>query len=180
MAMKYSIIIVALFLCLTSNGQTFRSESSEVSFFSTAPLEDISAVNRDGSGIFDAEANKLAFLIPIQGFQFRKSLMQRHFNERFMNSDLYPNATFKGEVLDMDPDQYGKQQVRAQGDLTIRGVTRPVVIEGELTNLGKRVEMEAEFPVRLEDYDISIPKILFRNIAEIVDVKARFRFTADD
>lgn len=180
MAMRSFLFIAALFLCLVSKGQTFHSESSEVSFFSSAPLEDISAVNRNGTGIYKAESNKLAILIPIKEFRFKKSLMQRHFNERFMESDQYPNATFEGEMLEMDPKQYGRQQVKAKGNLTIHGVTQPVIIDGELTNLGDRLNMEAAFPVRLEDFGISIPKILFQNIAEVVDVKVRFEFIKNE
>ena len=106
--------------------------------------------------------------------------MQRHFNERFMESNQYPNATFEGEMLEMDPKQYGRQQVKAKGNLTIHGVTQPVIIDGELTNLGDRLNMEAAFPVRLEDFGISIPKILFQNIAEVVDVKVRFEFIKNE
>ena len=43
----------------------------------------------------------------------------------FFDVDKYPQATFKStKVIDLDGDKY-----QVEGDLTIRGVTRPVVLE---------------------------------------------------
>jgi hypothetical protein len=165
---------------LTVQGQGFQTVDSEISFYSSAPLEDIRAVNKEGSGLFNAETGALAFRIPINGFQFRKSLMQQHFNEKFMESEKYPNATFEGKLEGYDMQRSGPQQVEANGRMSIHGVRKTVNIEGQFTVSGESLLMYAVFDVRLEDYDIDIPKVVFLNIAEVVEVTVAFTFQKID
>ena len=156
--------------------QSFKSSSSEVSFFSSAPLEDITAKNSKASSLFNAETGEVAFVVPIRGFQFRKSLMQEHFNENYLESDKYPEATFEGRLSGYDLDRSGTQQAVAVGKMTIHGVTRQVKIEGVLNSSSGGLTMQAKFPIRVADYDIDIPTVVFYNIAEVVEVNVRFNY----
>ena len=94
--------------------QIYRSYDTFTSFFSEARLEDIKADNKEGIAIFNAETGELAFSVPIKGFQFRKSLMQEHFNENYMESHKYPNATFKGSIINYEGLIPGKKEVVAE------------------------------------------------------------------
>lgn len=151
--------------------QRYITENSRISFLSEASLENIEAANTQATSLFDAATGEIVFAIPIRGFSFRKSLMQQHFNESYLESDKYPKSTFKGKVKGFE-NKPGKQKVTATGDLFIHGVTHPVTVEGtmELKDNGK-LALVASFPVKLEDYQVKIPKIVFYNIAESVQVK---------
>jgi hypothetical protein len=35
----------------------------------------------------------------MKGFEFRKALMQEHFNENYVESNKYPNGDFKGVIV---------------------------------------------------------------------------------
>jgi polyisoprenoid-binding protein YceI len=146
-----------------------------VRFFSEAPLENIEAINQEGLSIFETSSNEIAFTIPIKGFQFEKKLMQKHFNENYLESEKYPNATFKGEIRGFSKTT-GKQELTAVGEMTIHGVTREIFVDGVGYIDGDKIILEASFPIELADYKIKIPKVVLYNIAEVVDVTIKFEF----
>ncbi|WP_162340424.1 YceI family protein [Cyclobacterium salsum] len=170
------LTIFCLLTLVTARAQDYKTETGEVVFFSSAPVEDITAKNNAVTGLFNTETGSLAFLVPIKAFRFPKSLMQEHFNEKFMDSDTYPEATFDGKLTGYSQSETGSQDARAKGKLTIHGVTVNYDISGTLLIEGDQIKMEAVFPVKLEDHDIQIPSVLFYNIAEEVEVTANFVF----
>ncbi|CAN5347722.1 hypothetical protein BH23BAC1_BH23BAC1_08360 [soil metagenome] len=156
--------------------QTYILEKSQITFFSEAPLENIDATNTQAKSIFQKSSGNIAFQVPIIGFQFKKSLMQKHFNENYMESDKYPNATFSGNLSSYN-NRTGVQAVEAAGKLTIRGISKEVIIKGTLEQKEDQLILKAKFPVRVEDYNIKIPRIVFFNIAEVVDVEVFLIYT---
>lgn len=153
--------------------QTYELEKSHISFFSEAPLENIDAQSGEAKSLFRSADANIAFQVPIKSFQFKKSLMQEHFNENYMESEKYPNATFTGIIKPYEK-KTGQQKVIALGKLTIHGITRDVEIAGILEEKDGKIYMDATFPVSLTDYDIEIPKIMMYKIAETIDVKVQF------
>jgi polyisoprenoid-binding protein YceI len=170
---------ILLFLCwifpLVGFGQKIVVKKSAVTFFSDAAIEDITATTTKASGIIDLSEKKFAFSIPISEFEFEKSLMKEHFNEKYMETEKFPKATFSGTIDSFDKDA-AEQQVKASGKLTIHGVTRDVEIPASIKKEGAMKRVNAKFVVRLEDYGIQIPQLLFQNIAESVEVTVDFSF----
>jgi polyisoprenoid-binding protein YceI len=175
--MKRKLSIAVLFFAtLTAFGQKYVVEKSLVSFYSDGAIEDITADNRKASGIFNAANNEIVFSIPISEFQFAKSLMQEHFNEKYMESDKFPKSSFLGTISNFNPSDKNPQQVTASGKLTIHGVVREVTVPGKIQRDGDKLLMNASMLVKLADYDIEIPQLLWQNIAEQVEVKLDFTF----
>jgi len=156
------------------NAQGYKTIEGKVTFFSSAPVEDIKAENYDVSGLFNAQTGSFAFLVPINGFRFAKSLMQEHFNEKFLESHKFPEATFEGELIGFNTSKAGTQIVQAKGNFTIHGLTVNTYISGNIEFQEDQILMEAIFPVKLVDHAIQIPKVLFYNIAEEVEVTVKF------
>ncbi|MBD8487133.1 YceI family protein [Echinicola sp. CAU 1574] len=178
--MKGLIMTLLLWtMTLPTVGQSYRTAVCELSFFSNAPLEDIKANNKEAIGVFNAATGDIALVVQIRGFQFAKSLMQEHFNENFMESEEFPRATFEGKVKKFDMEKSGSQNVDVSGDMTIHGVKKPMDISGRFEVRNGIVFMDAVFPIRLEDHDIEIPQILFKKIAEEVEVTVHFELKKD-
>jgi len=174
--MKRLLILIFLLTCATiAVAQQLRAVRGDVRFFSSAPIEDITATNERAGGVFDPATGDVAFLIPIKEFEFKKSLMREHFNENYMESDRFPDASFVGKVMGYVPGN-GTEEARAEGDLKIHGITKRVTLPGTIRQEGNKLWMEAVFRVKLEDYGIEIPTLLFRNIAEEVEVTVKFEF----
>lgn len=175
--MKKAVSLLILYLAsATLFAQKYISERNHVSFFSEAPLENIEAHNYKSRSLLDMETGDIVFSVPITTFKFKKSLMQEHFNEKFMESHKYPRAKFKGKIIDFEKKP-GRQKVAAEGQLEIHGVTRKVNITGELEYSEDEIKINAAFPVAIADYKIKIPKVVVSNIAEVVDVKLDFSYT---
>jgi polyisoprenoid-binding protein YceI len=175
--MKNFLLLVLVCVATTAFSQKkYTTEKTYISFYSHAPLEDIKADNAKNSAIFNADNNEIAFSVPMKEFKFRKSLMQQHFNEKYVESDKFPKSTFQGKIVGFKADVTGQQQVKAQGKLTIHGVTKDIDVPGTIEVQGKKLQMRSKFMVKVADYDITIPSLVFQNIAEEVEVTIDFTF----
>lgn len=172
--MKYLLTLIILFP-LTVFGQKYVSENAYVRFYSSAPIEDIEAENTNANSVIDLENGSVVYSIKITGFEFEKSLMQEHFNENYMDSEKYPKSTFSGKIVDWK-NESGKREVKVTGDLTIHGVTKQVTLPGTIDVGDGTVKVESVFTVRLEEYKVKIPKAVFYNIAEEVEVTVKFDY----
>jgi polyisoprenoid-binding protein YceI len=170
------IIAVLITLCSYASAQKYVIDKSFVTFYSHASIEDITADNKKSSGIFNSATGDIVFSIPITEFKFQKSLMQEHFNEKYMESDKFPKATFQGKVEGFNATAEGAQQLKAVGKLTIHGQTQNVEIPGTLEKVKDKYQMKSKFVVKLVDYKIEIPQLLWQNIAEQVEVTVDFTF----
>ena len=172
---KYVIIIFVL-ISSSCYSQKYVSTKSLVEFFSEAPVENIEATNSKGKSIIDLETNEIVFSIPISSFEFEKSLMQEHFNEKYMESSKYPKAIYKGKIEDFDIDKSGVQIVKTKGKITIHGVEKDIEGEGEMTVNNGKISLSHSFHVTLKDHKIKIPQLLWQNVAEVIDVKINFDY----
>ena len=146
--------------------QQYFAKEGDISFFSSAPLEDISAQNHKVSAVYDSDTKELVFQLNIIDFIFPNPLMREHFNEDFLESDIYPKSTFSGKVIAQD-----LKNAIVKGDLTIHGKTNKIKVGGNLNQENNTVNISANFTVMLEDYDIKIPTLVMFKIAEMIDVK---------
>ncbi|SEU03222.1 YceI family protein [Hymenobacter actinosclerus] len=152
----------------------FMTKEGRVSFFSTSIIEDIEAINNATASIIDLTSNQFAFVVPIKEFTFKRTLMQEHFNENYMESDKYPRATFTGRFVDANLAQLatpGSHTVRAEGDLTLHGVTRRVAVPATLELKSGQLQAFATFNVAPADYNIEVPLLVRENIAKIVRIR---------
>ncbi|MDO7851150.1 YceI family protein [Hymenobacter convexus] len=151
----------------------YTTATGLITFFSTAPLEDIEALNSKVAAVFELATGQLAFSMLMRDFQFKNTLMQEHFNENYAESEKYPRARFTGTLVTM-PDEAtlrsGPQPVYVQGVLTIHGVKRKVRVPGTLHLRDNDLVVTSKFAVAPADYKIKIPALVRNNIAKSIDV----------
>ena len=170
-------IITSILLCVFCNylnAQQFLGKKGEISFFSEAPMENISAINKHVNAVYDATTKELVFQLRIEDFVFPKKLMQEHFNENYLESDIYPLSTFDGKIIN-SIEINDIMRTTVSGDLMIHGVTNFITVEGDFIEKDNNIYISAAFSVELKDYDIDIPKIVFHNIAETIDVSVKIK-----
>ena len=147
-------------------------------FFSEAPVENISAVNKNAKALINAKNNEVAFVVTNVGFKFEKLLMEEHFNENYMESHKYKVSVFKGKIInEIDFTKDGTYEVTAKGTLDIHGVTVEREIKGTLTIINGNITLTSEFDVALKDHKIKIPKVVIKNIAEVIKVSINIQFS---
>ncbi|MBK9733473.1 MAG: YceI family protein [Saprospiraceae bacterium] len=102
---------------------------------------------------------------------FNSALQQEHFNENYLESDKFPTATYVGKLLDpIDLSKDASYQVRTKGIFTIHGVGMERILKHEITIKNKLLLLRSSFIISLEDYNISIPSIVNKKIAEEINV----------
>ena len=182
--MKQLVLLLSIMapVLLSAQIYTAKSGATSISFHSTAPLEDIDATNKGAIIVLKASSNQIQVRVTIQNFKFKNSLMEEHFNENYMETDkkvdvngqaTYPNryAEFNGKINEVvDYTKEGENKVTLTGKMSIHGVTRDVTIEGTLTKKGEELVIYSKFPVKVADYNIKVPSMYVKNIAEVVDV----------
>lgn len=164
-----TILLLTFFSLFTHAQERYFTKSGVIRFESKAPLENIEAVNRSAVAVLDRSTGALQFSVNIKGFEFKKALMQEHFNENYLESDKYPKSEFKGRIAEM-PATEGFHNVAAVGKMTIHGVTKDVTIPGKLSITKDNVSMTGVFNITLSDYNISIPAIVRDKISRTVTV----------
>jgi hypothetical protein len=176
--MKKFLLIALLFhvFALAGYAQKFTIEKGVITFFSDAAIEDITAENTVVGSLFNGTTGELAYIVKIKDFKFHKSLMREHFNEKYLESEKYPKSTFQGKLTGFKPNVTGEQKVKATGKLSIHGVTKDVDIPGTIQFANGKAIMKSKFMVKLADYKVTIPKIVWQNIAEEVEVKVEFTY----
>jgi hypothetical protein len=172
--MRFLLPIFFFTISFKAPAQKFTAEKGHITFFSDAAIEDIEAVNTVVGSLLNATSGDLVFIIKIRDFVFQKSLMREHFNEKYMESEKFPKATFQGKLVGFKPGVAGEQKVKAVGKLTIHGVTKDVDISGIAESVNSKVLLKSKFMVKLADYEIKIPQLIWQNIAEQVEVKIDF------
>ena len=115
----------------------------------------------DGSGYFDAAnpANsKLQVSINAASIDTRNADRDAHLRSNdFFDMETYPEITFVSTGV----EQAGEDSYRVTGDLTIKGVTRPVAVEFEYTGSAvdpygnQRIGLEGTTSVNRKDWGVN-------------------------
>lgn len=169
------IFFISFLLSSIFAKELYITRSGNIDFFSSTPIEDIKAINNQVSCVLDRNNGQFAFQIPIKAFAFKNALMQEHFNESYLESDIYPKAVFKGKVLGWNNIELSKDslEVFIEGDLTMHGETNQIKQSGLMWLSSGSIRGECIFDVKLVDYNVKVPKIVRENIAEIIKVSVR-------
>ncbi|MDQ3112320.1 MAG: YceI family protein [Bacteroidota bacterium] len=169
---KSLLLLVAVFAAaLSMNAQIYKGTKTTVSFFSSTPLEDISAKDTVATMLLNAKTGDVIANISIKGFVFPNALMQEHFNENYMESDKFPMGSFKGkinEVVDYTKD--GTTAVTMTGTLTVHGVAKPRTFNATVIVKGSTITVDAKFDIALVDHNIAVPEAVGAKIAEKISV----------
>lgn len=173
---RFLFLFLSMLCAFTARAQKYSAEKGMITFFSDAAIEDIKAENSQVGSMFNSATGELVYIIKILDFKFQKSLMREHFNEKYMETEKFPKSTFQGKITGFTPHAVGEQKVKAIGKLAIHGVTKVVEIPGTLEFSGGKAVMKSKFIVKLVDYNIKIPKLVWQNIAEEIEVKIDFTY----
>ena len=152
--------------------QIYLAKTSEISFYSHSPIEDITAVNTAAKPMLNTATGDVQIKIAMAAFRFEKPLMQEHFNENYVESEKYPNAIYKGKINEkVDFTKDGETKVTITGKFNIHGVEKEKTIDGKIIVKGEQIIISSKFNLHVADYNIKVPSLYVTNVAEDVEVK---------
>lgn len=171
----FAVLVVLVLLCpFVSGAQTiYQTVNGKISFSSEAPLELIKASSAGLIGLLDNDKRTFSFKISIRSFDgFNSPLQKEHFNENYMESDKFPEASFKGKIIEeTDLGVDGTYEIRAKGALSIHGVVQERIIKTTVTVKDKKISVSGAFTVLLSDHNIPIPIVVYKKLANEIKVE---------
>ena len=159
--MKRSILILAL---VTVTGSLFAQKktttSATVAFDASTSIDALpKAENKTVVAALDPKTGAVAFEANVKNFAFANPTIQSHFNgANWMDSDKFPNFTFKGTIADpasVDLAKNGSYTTTVDGVLTIKGVEQKVKAPATIVVKDGSVSASSNFSIKLADYGIS-------------------------
>ena len=143
----------------TVSGQDkYFTKTGRISFAGKSPLSSVNAENKAVSVVLDTKTGILQFTLLTKGFEFKRELMQKHFNEKYIESDKFPKSEFKGEIINNALVKYstdGVYPVTAKGKLSIHGVTKDIQATGTIAVKAGKLILNSTFYILVPDYKIS-------------------------
>ena len=174
----YKNIVFAAAVLMVSGSKSqpvtiYHTTSGRIDFRSDAPLEIIRASSNDLLGVLDISKNNFSFKVVLRSFEgFNSPLQKEHFNENYLESDKYAEASFKGKIIeDADLTVDGTYEVRAKGNLTIHNVMQERIIKCAVTVKNKIITIHSNFTILLSDHNIPIPKVVYQKLANEIKVE---------
>lgn len=173
--MRKTLFALALLLsaCVTGHAQKYFTRDAKIKFHSDSKMEKIEGVNKSGTCVLDAATGKTEWKVLVKGFAFEKALMQEHFNENYMESGKFPNATFTGTIANLSEVKFtqdGTYKATVKGKMTIHGVSKDIEVPGTIKVNGNNIEVISNFSVACSDYSIAIPSVVKDNLSNDIAV----------
>ncbi len=171
------IIFLALMISQISFAQKYYTKTGSTQFkASVQAFEEVAAKNNSTSAVLKTTSGDFAALLFVKAFRFKIALMEEHFNENYMDSDLFPKATFKGKIHDFSIHKLNhiEQDFTLSGLLTIHGVTKKVTTIARLKSEGEKLVIVTNFMVRPSDFNIKIPSIVKDKIAKEINISTYY------
>jgi hypothetical protein len=175
--MKPIFFLLLLFSSLDIEAQNrLLCRDASVKFFSSMPLENITAINNQGLSVIDLKTGIIECSVLLKGFIFPNALMQEHFNENYVESDKYPRAYFKGTIQpsnEIKLDKDGTYKLMVKGTMQLHGKSKEVNTIAQLQVKDGKIIGETVFDILLEDYAIEIPKLVNDKIAKMININVK-------
>ena len=115
----------------------------------------------EGTGFFDAdrpENSHVQLVIQAASIDTRNADRDAHLRSNdFFDMDQYPQITFRSSSV----EQAGEGEYRVTGELTIKGVTRPVTVDFDYTGVAvdpfgnQRLGLEGTTTINRKDWGVS-------------------------
>lgn len=174
---RKSCFLYLFLITFSVEAQVFKAERGKVEFISKAPLSEFTGTSEKLHGLVDLNKNLLDFYVDLNTLETGIGLRDRHMRENYLETKKFPFAEFTGKLKSLPLLTAGQSvPVVAQGKFKIHGVERNIEVPGTLTLDGSGdLLLDASFVVLLKDHKISIPKVMFYELAEEQQVRMQLR-----
>ncbi len=179
---KFLAILMILFTSYTTiQAQTYKTRDGIIFFNPNKDQtkKDYAADSKEATAVLKAETGEVALLVPMKTFHFNNALLEEHFNENYLHTDKYPNATYKGKLIGFTKDMLTKDgiyKISSEGQVTLHGVTKNFSAPVTLEVKGKTATFHCVFKIKAEDYNIDIPGLVKPKLADETPLDANIVF----
>jgi len=180
--MKQLIFLILLMTGVVLSGeyQVDKNKTNVVKFVSDAPIEDFEGITDKIDGYLfwedsDFSLNsEIYFEVDLNALDTGIGLRNRHMRENYLETDQFPITHFKGKIISSTVANDTTISVEAHGVIFIHGVEKSLNITANLIEIKNGYRIQTDFIVKLSDFQIEIPSIMFYKINEEIDLQLDF------
>jgi YceI-like domain len=181
--MKKLSLLLFLIVCSATlvNAQTYKTRDGKIYFNpnKNQSNKEYSAESKEATAIFKVESAEVALLVPMKTFHFNNALLEEHFNENYLHTNKFPNATYKGKLIGFDKSMLGKDgtyNISSEGKVDMHGKTQEFKAPVTLVVKGGVATFTCSFTIKAVDHDIDIPALVKPKLSEATPLIATIAF----
>lgn len=161
-----------IFTSYIKDTNIYQTTTGNIDFRSVAKLEVIKASSHELVGIIDINKLSFSFSVNMRSFKgFNSPLQQEHFYEKYIETDIFPTATYKGKIIEeIDLSKNGTYTLRTKGSFLLHGVKQERIIKSDIIVKDGKLTVTCSFKILLSDYNIPIPKVVNQKLANEISV----------
>jgi hypothetical protein len=171
MHLRIITLLIACFAFVQVEAQKVYSTKTATVRFIAVDDKDIDATNTKAVSRLEANG-KLSFIMLMKDFSFEMDLMQKHFNEEYVESDKFPRGFFNGQITNIKSVNFAKDgsyPIIVKGNMQVHGVNKAMETKGMIVITKGLPKATATFTVSLKDFGIG--GLLIKMVADQVDVE---------
>jgi polyisoprenoid-binding protein YceI len=180
--MKRLILFIFLLTGVVFPGEFHvdKDKKNMVKFVSDAPIEDFEGITNQIDGYVYwkdsdfTDNSDIYFEVDLNALDTGIGLRNRHMRENYLETDQYPITHFKGKLISNSVLNDTTVSVEAKGDIFIHGIEQPLTVTANLIKKPEGYRIQANFIVKLSDFQIEVPSIMFYKIDENMDMQLDF------
>ena len=165
-----TLFIASLAFVQVQAQKVYSTKAATVRFIAVDD-KDIDATNTKAVSRLEANG-KLSFIMLLKDFSFEMDLMQKHFNEEYVESDKFPRGIFNGQITNIKSVNFAKDgsyPIIVNGNMQVHGVNKAIQTNGVIVISKGLPKASAKFTVSLKDFGIG--GVLIKMVADKVDVE---------
>jgi polyisoprenoid-binding protein YceI len=180
--MLLTYIIALLFLHAPADVAEYhvdRDSKNMVKFISDAPVEDFEGVTGHIDGYLLHEGKDLyrgseVYLeVDLRTLDTGIELRNQHMRDNYLETDTWPRTWYKGAISNTWTDREGLK-AKVKGTIFIHGVERELTVVGLFLPTENGYRIRTSFEVKLTDFDIEVPQLMFMKIDEVMQLELDF------
>lgn len=172
-----TLLFLLFFSTIAIAQEKMIAHKGVIDFEASVPLfEEVKAKNENANCTLNLKNGEIKSTVFIKDFHFKIALMEKHFNENYMESHKQPKATFSGTIEGFNINIIGTnpKEFKLNGVLKLHGKSKKISTVAILQKTNDGLELTTEFNVNSKEFNIKIPEILSMKVAETVNIKTEF------
>ena len=155
--------------------QSYYAENGTANFTSSVPLYEFTGTSKQLTGLINFNDLSVDFYLDLETLD--SGIKKRDKDMRLtLETKKFPFAEFYGSLLDsVDLTNLNPQKIRTRGNFSIHGVTREIVVEGQITVEQTALHLTANWEISLDDFNIVPPSLLIVKVDQIQKVSIDIR-----
>jgi hypothetical protein len=173
---KITLIVFSIITYTCTAQQKMMTHNGIINFEASIPFfEEVKATNAKVFCVLEPRKNEFNCIVLIKQFQFKRPLMETHFNENYLESSKYARAIFKGKIEKFDLKNIDTiaKEYQIKGKIIVHGQEKKINVKAIIRKTDDGIEIISNFDLNTDDFKIGIPFIVSNKISKIVNTQLK-------